>query len=413
MLSSDLRKFSKGRLVIDCTNFLGFYIKHRGVSGIQRVILCLLQVLQNDKNVIFAFHDGYDYKELLLCPDAPILRQLEVFAKRRVSFKSPLARRGLAKKIEGFVKLLLRRHARISRTLDPRDGDTFFFPDAGWANPDALSYVRVLKEKLVVRLAVYVYDLIPYYGESFVDFGSFVAFKNYVEGVIELADQIICISDFTRRDLDLFSGGCSASVITLAHEFGLFNLDQFTSKEAKERIIRLGVDDPVHTRPFALCVGTIDRRKNQVSLVRAWIALSHRRVMPLLVLAGRYGSMSDDVRILIEREKYAIKVIENPSDEDIGSLYYACQFTVFPSYYEGWGLPVGESLWFGKPCLASNATAIPEVGGQHCRYFDPSSMDDLIGKLEGMLDNPPDLSNMDRGQLRTWDQVTADLLHAL
>jgi glycosyltransferase involved in cell wall biosynthesis len=162
-----------------------------------------------------------------------------------------------------------------------------------------------------------------------------------------------------------------------------------------------------------LCVGTIDRRKNQVSLVRAWIALSRRRPMPLLVLAGRFNGMSDDVRILLEREDCPVKVIEGPSDEDVGALYAACQFTVFPSHFEGWGIPVGESLWFGKACLASNATSIPEVGGPHCRYFDPASLDDLIEKLEGMLDDPPDMSYLTRDQLRTWEQVAQDLRLAL
>ena len=50
-------------------------------------------------------------------------------------------------------------------------------------------------------------------------------------------------------------------------------------------------------------------------------------------------------------------VVEDPTDAELAALYQGCQFTVFPSLYEGWGLPVTESLAFGKPCLASSATA--------------------------------------------------------
>jgi len=56
-------------------------------------------------------------------------------------------------------------------------------------------------------------------------------------------------------------------------------------------------------------------------------------------------------------------LVENPSDEELAYLYKNSLFTVFPSYYEGWGLPIGESLWFGKPVVASNTSSMREVGG--------------------------------------------------
>src|SRR5262249_18632658 len=58
-------------------------------------------------------------------------------------------------------------------------------------------------------------------------------------------------------------------------------------------------------------------------------------------------------------------------DHQLDWLYRNCLFTVYPSFYEGWGLPVGESLWYGKCCVASNATSIPEIGGTLVDYHDP------------------------------------------
>ena len=166
--------------------------------------------------------------------------------------------------------------------------------------------------------------------------------------VAKTADQIICNSEYSRRDLKRFTSFRRTAVLTLAQEFGLFESPSFTGDfDLKRARILIGGDDQ-GPRPFVLCVGTIERRKNQINLVRAWLALSHRRTMPLLVLAGRFGGMSDDVRILLERQQCPVKVIEGPSDEDLGALYATCQFTVFPSHFEGWGIPVGESLWFGK-----------------------------------------------------------------
>ena len=62
------------------------------------------------------------------------------------------------------------------------------------------------------------------------------------------------------------------------------------------------------------------------------------------------------------------------TDADLKVLYEGCLFTLFPSFYEGWGLPVTESLAFGKPCIASNRSSIPEAGGKLARYIDPNNL---------------------------------------
>jgi glycosyltransferase involved in cell wall biosynthesis len=67
-------------------------------------------------------------------------------------------------------------------------------------------------------------------------------------------------------------------------------------------------------------------------------------------------------------------IVENPDDATLAALYRGARFTLFPSLYEGWGLPVSESLAFGKVCLASNSTSIPEAGGRFCLYHDPDSV---------------------------------------
>ena len=67
-----------------------------------------------------------------------------------------------------------------------------------------------------------------------------------------------------------------------------------------------------------------------------------------------------------------IRIASGLSDAQIRLAYQNCLFTVFPSYCEGWGLPISECLSFGKFCVASNATSIPEAGGKFCDYFDPA-----------------------------------------
>ena len=105
--------------------------------------------------------------------------------------------------------------------------------------------------------------------------------------------------------------------------------------------------------------------------------------------------------------------IRDRSDATLYQLYERCLFTVFPSFYEGWGLPVGESLWFGKNCIASNASSIPEVGKEFVTYFDPQSLDELKEKLVLCLDKKIPEPSVQRNELRVWNQVAIDILNNL
>jgi hypothetical protein len=88
---------------------------------------------------------------------------------------------------------------------------------------------------------------------------------------------------------------------------------------------------------------------------------------------------------------------------------------VFPSFAEGWGLPVGESLFFGAPCVASNTSSIPEVGGSLVRYFDPLQLDEAMSVIEQAMFDRPGLASWtervrNEFRIRTWDEVTRDLI---
>ncbi len=162
-------------------------------------------------------------------------------------------------------------------------------------------------------------------------------------------------------------------------------------------------------RAFALCVGTIEIRKNHHALLRAWgeLAASAARLMPRLVIAGRRGWKA--AATLAELDALSpggpVVFIEAPTDDELRWLYAACLFTVFPSFFEGWGLPVGESFWFGKPCAASNAPSIAPVARDLCAFFSPYHSEDMKDAIRRLLD--PDTREtyrrrIEKAPLRTW-----------
>ena len=169
-------------------------------------------------------------------------------------------------------------------------------------------------------------------------------------------------------------------------------------------------------------LGTLEKRKNLLRLLRVWerMRLQWKSDLPMLVLAGKRGFGCDEIMHFLQRSAVlagCVQVIEKPDDGALADLYRNCLFTTFASHYEGWGLPVGESLWFGKPVVASRATSLPEVGGRLADYFDPASDLEMQAALERMIFDVAHrhdcIAAILRAPLRSWDDVTEDLWEAL
>jgi glycosyltransferase involved in cell wall biosynthesis len=108
-------------------------------------------------------------------------------------------------------------------------------------------------------------------------------------------------------------------------------------------------------------------------------------------LPGRIGWQTVDLLAQIENTNYLdgfLRVIEAPSDRELEALYQNCLFTLFPSFYEGWGLPVTESLSFGRTVAAAYRASIPEAGGVFCDYFDPDNLHDAYRVVARLINDP-------------------------
>ena len=104
-----------------------------------------------------------------------------------------------------------------------------------------------------------------------------------------------------------------------------------------------------------------------------------------------FSDLTLDLRI-----KPHIRVLDRVSDNELLWLYKNSEFTVFPSLYEGWGIPVAESLAAGKFCLASNAASIPEVGGNLVEYLDPWDLPAWVDRLRWYIEHPEEVAIKER-----------------
>jgi glycosyltransferase involved in cell wall biosynthesis len=257
--------------------------------------------------------------------------------------------------------------------------------------------------------------LIPLLAPEYTDGALARHFSTWFTRITGLADGFFVNSAATWNDLktELRARGRDAPVglIPLAHEFSEERSTRH-SGPVRDRVLAAA------RQPFVLFVGTIEPRKNALGVALVWrrlIAEFGSRV-PHLVFAGKLGWMYQDfVKLMTtsgQLSGHAI-FVDRPTDRELGHLYSNCLFTVYPSYYEGWGLPVGESLWFGRTVVTSNTGSMPEVGGDMCSYADPHDLDDVYEKVKKLVfdgDFRNDLEKrITRDRLRTWSQVAKDM----
>jgi hypothetical protein len=149
----------------------------------------------------------------------------------------------------------------------------------------------------------------------------------------------------------------------------------------------------IGAEPYVLCVSTIEPRKNHLFAFSAWLQLIRTRGAertPRLVCVGGRGWMHEAILPRLKASKLLqskVTLFSGLSDHELAALYRGCQFTIYPSRFEGWGLPVTESLCYGKIPLTARTSSLPEAGGDFADYFDVESEADFVRQLERLLDD--------------------------
>jgi len=255
-----------------------------------------------------------------------------------------------------------------------RPGDVLGVLGSPWFHHDYAGFIHRATGGIPMRKALLVYDLIPMLRPEWCDAGLVRVFSQWFGGFAPEVDQILAISDATARDVEAWA---VREGIALRHPILSVPVGTGFSGPPAEAASAL----PAGLEPgYALVVSTVEARKNHHLAFRVWRRMleemPHDRVPPL-VFAGRIGWLVQDLMQQIENSGHLggkLVVVPDPTDSDLAALYRGCRFTLFPSLYEGWGLPVTESLSFGKLCIASDRTSVPEAGGPFCLYIDPENV---------------------------------------
>lgn len=208
--------------------------------------------------------------------------------------------------------------------------------------------------------------------------------KNFVTNLsVKKAYKIIAISQFTKSEIEKAYGEkIVRKTYVVLNGFNDFSDEIIDLKEIKESIKIL------ESEKYILTVSTISPRKNIDGLIKAYFnsGLSNEYK---LVVAGGKGWLFEDVFNLVDELKLNNKVIftDRINDEELKFLYKNCEVFAYVSFYEGFGLPPLEAMSYGKPCLVSNTSSIPEVVNNAAIKVNPYSIEDIIYKLNELCKN--------------------------
>jgi glycosyltransferase involved in cell wall biosynthesis len=222
-------------------------------------------------------------------------------------------------------------------------------------------------------------------------------------------DLLLAISEWTRRDaierLDLERD----RIVVIGG--AVDSLFRPPSDAARATVAAKGI-----TRPFVLYNGGLDPRKNVAALVQAFARLQPAvRDAHQLVLVGKGSEEQRELARLAANLGIPRDALVLPGfvpDEELVALYGTCALFVFPSRFEGFGLPPLEAMACGAPVLCSHATSLPEVVGRADALFDPDDVDQLRARMTAVLTDPAFAQALrDEGRRRaaamTWDAVAA------
>ena len=294
----------------------------------------------------------------------------------------------------------------LSLIVHPEPTDVLFLGGLGW---DVTDWRRLssLRAATGVRVVSVMYDLIPVKFPEFLGAPSDY-FQNYFLHVVDNCERIFCISRCTQVDFAKFVEDSRrppvpTEVIYLGANVPARADDgEFTDPAVRERLRR---------GRFALAVGTFEIRKNYPLLIDLWEDLLRDPGFDLdLVIVGMPGWRADDVIARLEAlPGFGSRIFwfKRLSDSGLSWLYEQCLVLLFPSLYEGWGLPVVEALQHGRPVIASDRGATPEAGFGHATILDPLDHAAWREALLAAARGPRQVAAVEPGLLPDWDGTAA------
>ncbi|WP_426143403.1 glycosyltransferase family 4 protein [Pseudomonas sp. DWP3-1-2] len=396
---SALRLATKKTVYLEVSDLINFLRHEKRVTGIQRLVSQLCQsIIEEDRK------NSYKFCTLLSEADNAL------YEIDRDTFKELIGAILGDIKGDGLTPLINLATSNIL-PINIADGDMLFGTGASFSFQNYTLAIKKLKLEKQIKYGTIIYDLIPYHSRNTLPPELSVRFSLWLSEIVAVSDILVSISEYTKKELDRFI--LEKNIVPIESQSTFIPLGSHPSIKSSNSKIqnRYFIEDD-----FCIFVSTIETRKNHAALIKAWEKILDKNP-PQLIIVGKSGWGFNEVQALVQDNKELFRkvtFIHDASDSDLEWLYSNCLFTVYPSLYEGWGLPVTESLTRGKFCICSNTTSLPEAGGIYADYFDPKDINDISRKILYYIENRSEIKARESliknsYRPRTWQDYAFDL----
>lgn len=236
--------------------------------------------------------------------------------------------------------------------------------------------------------------------------------KYMINAAIHKSDYILTLSEFSKSEIIKHANVRKKEIKIL-----YCGLD---SEELKNQLRSQSIDRvrSAYNLPekYFLYVGSIKPHKNLITAIKAfnyWIT-KHNETKKLILIGVKQDDLNQDIDVLTNIDKNHTVIPGYVKDHDLPLIYNNAECLIFPSFYEGFGLPPLEAMICGCPVLSSNSASLPEICGDAALYFDPSNFEKLTDMMELITKNNSLRSELiDRGYKNvmrfTWENFAENL----
>ena len=259
-----------------------------------------------------------------------------------------------------------------------------------------------------IRKVVTMHDLIVWRYPQYYSLFDRVAHRTKQRHACRIADVVVAISEQTKADLIKYMHVPEAKIRVVYQTCD--NIFWRAVSEQYKTSVRQTYGLP---EKFIVCVGTIEDRKNQLAAVRALAELPAD--IHLVVVGRPHGTYYNSLTSEIRRKKLSdrVHIVTNADFDDFPAIYANAIASVYVSQFEGFGIPILESMCCEVPVVTSNISSMPEAGGEAALYADPNNPHDIAQQLQRIIADPQLRAELvEKGRLQrqkfTPDRIIAD-----
>lgn len=339
---------------------------------------------------------------------------LRPFAKRAIKSVARRSRLDRSKAYQKAIRAGRSLEARNYKTYTPSSDDKIFIAWGEWWDQTWLNKMKSYANS-GAKLYPVCHDILPMVVPQFS--GNSDSLASFVTQLFPISTAVLTISKSTKRDLTKWMTQHKLTAPTIE----LFSLGEDfefskTTVSDSHMVSKYGITKD----EYLMYVSTIEARKNHTLLYYVYkLAHSRNIKLPKLLIIGRVGHDTSEIIKFIKEDSdvnQLLQICDFVNDNELNWLYENCKFTVMPSFYEGWGLPVVESIARGKSAICSNTSSLNEISDDYVIRFNPASTDECLHAITAMAE-PQTLeryrANTKKYKLHSWDGAYSQILGIL